>query len=341
MAPETSTKAEATISPPVEAAEAAAEAVAEAVLTPLTSAPPPWHSVAALGLLSSVFAGIVPSWESVDRVAKVETFTNIVFPEYMDVATLAYVRLYICLSIAFTSFYLLFIHKGWDQISSYMTGTKLIRTPNKLSGIKTMFPFTSVSWNLLGLSFGLNTYICAQGAAGRPVDQRILRAGVVFWEMSAPFTLLVAAVVRYAIWPAVLRAGSPTFELKAWKNIMMHNMNVLFALMESACMGGLPVLWSHISFALLVGILYVLFSWTMAMRWNTPDKGPQFIYFFFDTTLPGYTPTLVILILFAVFSAFYGIFCTCEFILELLGGGVLTHLTFVAVVCACVMRFRD
>lgn len=308
---------------------------------PLTSAPPPMHLVATLGVITAFFAYIVPSWETLDQVAKVETFTAVVFPELMNVTTLVYLRLLIALSIGLTSFYLVFLYEGWEQISSYMAGSKLIRTPNKLVGIKTMFPFTSVSWNLLGLSFACNAYIAAKGARGEPVDQRILRTAVVLWEMAAPYTLLVAAVVRYAIWPAVLKAKNSTDNLKHWRNVMMHNMNVLFALLEAACMGGLSVQWTHIAFAPLLGVMYVMFTWSMMMRWNTPDKGPQFIYFFLDTTLPGFLPTKVLLILLLVFAAFYGLFCVFHNVLSLLGGGLLAHLGFVVLVSSAVMRFRD
>ena len=118
-------------------------------------------------------------------------------------------------------------------------------------------------------------------------------------------------------------------------------MNVLFALSESFLMGGLGVQWSHFCFGPLVGTGYVLFSWAMTAQWNKPEYGPQFIYFFFDTTLPGYTTTIALLALLTVLTVFYGIFCACDPILAFLGKGIMTNIAFVAAICSAVMRFRD
>lgn len=316
-----------------------AAATLETPTTPLTSAPPPWHAVAAMGCIIAGFVSVLPSWESIDEAAKMENFTAVVFPDLMNVHTIAYIRLLVALSIGYTSFYVAVLSDGWEQITSYLPGSKLVSAPNKLTGIKTMCPFTSLSWNLLGLSFAFNAYIAAQGAAENPVDQWVLRLAVILWEIAAPFTLLVAAVVRYAIWPAVLRTTGKTKELKNWRNVMMHNINVFFALSEAALMGGLRVHWSHFAFAPLVGAFYVLFSWAMVMQWN-PQNGAQYIYFFFDTTLPGYTCTISLLVLLAVLTVFYGIFCAFEQVLSTVKS-VWTHASFVTAVCAMVMRFDD
>jgi hypothetical protein len=83
---------------------------------------------------------------------------------------------------------MVFLYDGWDQFTSYLPASKLISARNRLSGIKTMFPFTSWSWNLLGISFTLNAYIAAQAAAGNSVNIWILRAAVIAWDISAPFT---------------------------------------------------------------------------------------------------------------------------------------------------------
>lgn len=200
-------------------AENAASPADEKIKAALKSAPPPWHTVATVGAMLGIFSLLLPSWQEIDQVAKVENFTNVVFPEWMNIYTIVYVRLLVALSIWTLSFYLVFIYEGWDQFTSYLPASKLISVPNRLSGYKTMMPFTSLSWNLLGLSFTLNAYIGYQGAAGQAVDQWVLRAAVIVWDIAAPFTLLVAAVVRYAIWPAVLRKTGFTEGLKAFRNV--------------------------------------------------------------------------------------------------------------------------
>jgi hypothetical protein len=123
----------------------------------------------------------------------------------------------------------------------------------------------------------------------------------------------------------------------------MHNFNVLFALTETCVLSGLPVRFRDASLAPLWGCAYVLFTWFMMRRWTGhPQKhGPQFIYFFFDTTIPGLYPTIVLIVLLLVLLCFYGLFCCTEVLLARIGGGIGTNIVFVAVVSSTVMRFRD
>ena len=139
-----------------------------------------------------------------------ESFTNILFPEYMDLYTLAFIRLVIAMTAWGWSIEMIFISNGWVQETPYPKQSKLIRAPIKMSGIRTMFPFTSVAWNLLGLSFSLSSYIALKAAQGETVSPWILRLGLCAWEVAAPFSVLVAAVIRYAIWPKVLAEGDTT-----------------------------------------------------------------------------------------------------------------------------------
>jgi len=359
----------------------------------LTSAPPPIHSVAVLGIFLALFVYYLPTLDSIDEVATVETFTRVLFPHYMTLKTVGFIRLAIALSIWATSFQVAVLGEGWLQQTAYMKGSKLRMVPNTLRGIKTMvraivppysqchlpaarrrsshvcqvffahshhgdsavsfiekMPFTSVSWNILGSAFTLSAYIALRVSYSASYKEQqeklpemnpwVLRAALLLWEMAAPFTLLVATVVRYAIWPAALRISPDTSNLKHPRNVMMHNMNVLFALSESALLGGLPVLLKHASVGPIVGCLYVAFSWCMTGYWNEKKHGPQFIYFFFDTTL-GVRATLALVALLAVLMLFYGTFVVAERILQIVDGGLPAHVLFVAFVCSQTMRFRD
>ena len=210
-----------------------------------------------------------------------------------------------------------------------------------------MMPFTSLAWNILGLSFALSGYIAwkCSSASDTPDDvvqipTWLLRTALLSWEMAAPFTLLVATVIRYAIWPTVLRSKESTENLKCTRNRLMHNANVFMALVETALLGGLPVHGSHVAVGPLVGCMYVLFSWSMTLQWN-PSQGPQFIYFFMDTTLPGYAPSVALVALLLVMMVFYAFFCWASALLRYLNGGVVTHVLFAAAICCSVMRFRD
>lgn len=89
----------------------------------------------------------------------------------------------------------------------------------------------------------------------------------------------------------------------------------------------------------LFGIAYVLFSWAMSGRW-TPGRGPQFLYFFLDTTL-GWTGSFAILALLAIQFIFYALFSLVDDALENLQGGFLTHVLGIILACFFVCRFRD
>jgi hypothetical protein len=321
-------------------------------LTVLTSAPPPWHSVAILGLMAVFFISTLPAWSQIDEIAVTETFTRRIFPELISLRTLATIRTVQALIVWAVSFHSIFLSKGWEQRTSYLPDSKLKMVFNKLKGLRTMFPFTSVSWNLLGVAFTLSAYIAWSAVAAielsgaydtdtaNVVHIFVLRTAILVWEVAAPNTLLVAAVVRYVIWPGVVRAGGDTTNLQHLRNGLMHNGNVLLALTETCLTGGLPVRWSEVSLAPLLGCTYVLFSWYMTDKWNEKQNGPQFIYFFFDTTV-GATTSYALVALLAVLLIFYTLFVSVEHILAFMDGGWPFHVVFVVAVSSVVMRFRD
>jgi hypothetical protein len=302
-------------------------------------------------LATAVCIKHLPSTESLDEVATMETFTNVMFPNLLlggGVSSLACLRLAIAFSIWFTIIELAVVSKGWTQHTFYLAGSKLKQTPTRMKGIRTLGPFTCWSWILLGISFTLNGYISILGATTplqSPVSPWLLRIALCIWAIAAPCTLLVSAVVRYAIWPMVLAApDGDTSNLKNHRNMMMHNMNSIYAVSELALTGGLPIRLNEMCLLPLYGIVYVIFTWSMTKSWHAadPSVGPQFIYFFFDTTLPGVVPTIALAALLAVLLVGFGIFYACEYILASIGGGsVLAHIAFCVVVCGSVMRFRD
>ena len=168
----------------------------------------------------------------------------------------------------------------------------------------------------------------------------LLRMALLVYETAAPQTLLVSTVVRYAIWPQVLKGTGDTSDLAHPRTLLWHNANSVLALIEVALLGGLPVVVSHVAIAPMFGIAYIFFSWAMAPYWS-PQDGPQFIYFFMDTTVDNHGHALAIMALLTVLMVFYGLFAGASLVLEYLGSGILSHIVFVLVVSAGVTRFRD
>lgn len=165
-----------------------------------------------------------------------------------------------------------------------------------------------------------------------------------FNVVAAPAAMLVSAVIKYAIWPRILkdRGSAGTVRLRHWSVLMRHNANVIFVMLEVGLLGGLPVRLSEMAFAPLYGLCYVLFSWWMVNKWSSPENGAQFIYFFMDTTL-GVTTSIALLVLLFVLLGFYLLF----FFLETFIGGatssssLFVHLAGFLLTSSLVCRFGD
>jgi hypothetical protein len=185
-----------------------------------TAAAPPLHSVALVATCIVTFLAILPSADQLDQEATIQVFTKRVFPNDMSLAALAYIRLIFALFIFGVTFHTTFIGKGWSRLTRYKPNSKLTSTTVHFSGIKTQFPFTSWSWNLLGISFALNAYIAFLAASHQSVHPWLLRIALLVYETAAPCTLLVAAVVRYAIWPNILKSGGNAQGLKGARALL-------------------------------------------------------------------------------------------------------------------------
>jgi hypothetical protein len=248
--------------------------------------------------------------------------------------------------------------EGWVQETVYRPTSRLITVSNHMRGIHTMFPFTSVAWNLLGLYFSMAGYIAYTTATHTDAASSfqphtttqyasafpswLLQATLIVWTLAAPSALLVASVIRYGIWPAVLKANKSTDNLKSFRNIMMHNMNVLFVLVELILLGGVPVQAAYWQLAPLLGILYVFFSWSMAHRWNCVNGGPQYIYFFLDTTVAGYAASKALLVLLSALLGFFGLLAFLSKLLDdSASWSLFARVGLVLMLCSLTMRFRD
>jgi len=219
-----------------------------------------------------------------------------------------------------------------------------------MRGWRTQLPFTSWSWNLLTTSFALNAYIAYQeGILGEPVPQSLLRLAIMVFETAAPMALLVAFVVKYAIWPQVL-ANDPqgTVGLRHPRTLLWHNANVVVSLLEVSLLGGIPVTLQHMAVSPFIGLVYIVSAWTVTPHFLHPEKGPQFLYFFFDTTL-GSTTTIALWALLVTLVVFYMIFSAAQTCLGYMEGteddgmtrNLCVHLLFCVVIALGVCRLTD
>jgi len=91
-----------------------------------------------------------------------------------------------------------------------------------------------------------------------------------------------------------------------------------------------------------LGLIYVQFAWWMSNRWYPQENGsgPQFLYFFLDTTL-GWTTTKALVALLFVLLLFYVVFSVIDDVLEHLDGGLVLHLTSCVLASCLACRIRD
>lgn len=305
---------------------------------PFATAFPPWHASALVGAMLATSIATFP--QDLDKLAKLETFTHRVFPDFISLPTLAAIRLMVAASCWLVTIYMIFVSTGWDINTTYRPLSKLRNAELKISGFKTLCPFTSWSWIMLGSTFSLTGYIALMEHFGRgqEIDQWIFRSALVLWELSAPFALLVSAVVRYAIWPVVLATGRP-HKLGSFRNQMQHNVNSIFVLSEMALLGGPPIEFAHLSLHLFVGAIYILFTWLCCYSYAPAEFGPQYIYWFMDVSLDT-TTTVALLALLATLVMSFVTFSAIETIVQWTGASLVAHFLSVIIVSSAVIKSR-
>lgn len=327
----------------------------------LTTAPPPWHTVVLVVGLCIFFVHHLPSLESLDETATLATIQNVVFPDTFSVTQVAYFRL-VAGSIMLLDALYVFLYGSWTQDTIYFRPASKLKTVQAIpfrgllrtspvsikSAFMTWSSFTVWCWILEGSTFCLLGSLALLPADSSRLVQSpwAFRAAIVGWEISAPNSLLVSAIVKYVLWPLTLghvskTGGNRNHVLKQFGPLMKHNWNVIAALIDLGIAGGLPVRYQDFALAPLFGMVYIVFAWSMMHSWCDAAHGPQFMYSFFDTTL-GWKTSACLLALLLVLLLSFGIFALADHVLaEYLGGGLGTHCLAVVFLAACVCRVRD
>jgi hypothetical protein len=330
----------------------------------LKSAPPPWHAITLVVGLFAIFLNRLPSLESLDEIATLETIQHVNFKTIFSVQQLGWIRILSGSIMLLDSTYALFFG-AWEQDTVYwfaapasskltvvqqipFRGVFRAQPASIRSGLMTWSSFTMWAWIMEGWTFvllGVLTLLPPDTSPQLHVQhQWLYRIALIGWEISAPTSILVSSVVKYVLWPECAENSAKYRTHNVLKHpgaLLEHNWNVLAALLDIGMLGGLPVRFKDISVAPLFGLIYVVYSWSMMHSWCDPDKGPQFIYPFLDTTM-GWTTSVALLALLLLLMLSYGIFAWADHVLtEYLDGSIVTHAVVVVLFAACVCRFRD
>ena len=344
---------------------------------PIQSGIPPWHTISCVVLMIAITIPNLPTIESLDDYATVETFTHCKFPNYLSLWRMGLLRLCIGGIIFSLTIYLVFVSEGWDLYANYLPHTKLQRVVIKITGVRALCAFTSCAWLLLGMGFISRGLICV--AYSLVVEQQqqeqqhddgdvyknmirmfqtyilhpktwFLRLTFMAWELAAPFAMLTSVISKYVLWPQAIKGGKP-HNLAGIRNQLQHNWNSIFVFVEVALLGGIPVCLQHISLATGFGVCYMLFTWiTGKYYFGSPTVGPQYLYFFMDTTL-GKVTTYAMLGLLCAMTLLYFLFSVTVQQLDNIGNNTATYgdnndasllvnLAFVLIGTRLVCKFR-
>lgn len=238
----------------------------------------------------------------------------------------------------------------------YLKHSKLVKRPIKLDGIRSQIMFTQWCWNALTLSFLLNGCITLQSAhqddnesSSLELEQsntsflfhpNILRFAILLFEIAAPTSMLVSTITKYALWPRSLKGPLGSKSLRRPVALIQHNLNIVASLLEVGVLGRIPVRLEDIPITLVYGCIYVLFMWSLKGH-LVETKEPQFIYFFFDTTLGKKWTISVIFGLLTILITFYVMFTLIDDVLAWVSGGLWTNLVLIGAFSSFFCRFKD
>jgi hypothetical protein len=313
------------------------------------SASPPIHTVFVFLIAMSLCIWALPTVESLDRYATIETFTTPIFKEgLLNLSPLALGVIRMVFAIICMVITIMKMNRCVNFKLTYLSGSKLRKGTVDMKGMRTQGFFTSWAWNLLGFYFFLSGTISLLSYYGREdvlhVHPWIVRGALIAFEIAAPCAILTSFVVTYALWPQAYKThgASGTIGFKGVVNSFQHNVNTLMVLLEVCLLGGVPVKISHAALAPIFAGCYQLFLWCMTNYWM-PKHGPLHLYFFMDTTL-GKRTTIFMVVLLVVMLFFFSAFALLEMAVTKIeegNHGALPNIACVFLISSLLMKFKD
>lgn len=146
-----------------------------------------------------------------------------------------------------------------------------------VTGLARFTTFTSWCWSMQGVYFCISAYCSAAHLyPGRlsPPPPAVHAATWVLYEVCLATSILVTVVVTFVLIPTAKRTDGHK-QFFTWEPLLMHNANIAFMIAE-LLLTAIPVHPVHFSFAAILGVSYVIFSWFWF--WSTG----VFYYFFLD-----------------------------------------------------------
>lgn len=163
-----------------------------------------------------------------------------------------------------------------------LTGTTRFQETRtiKLAGFSRFTTFTVWSWCVQGLYFAL-VVSCTLLQRISTSSEHWFLPHMSFWswvlfELSLSISILVSLVVTYVLYPFAVKAKADYSVLFEWPSLAMHNLNLIFMAVELLINSFPSVNPWHAPFAVLYGVVYVVFAWIWEL------SGGVFYYFFLN-----------------------------------------------------------
>lgn len=151
-------------------------------------------------------------------------------------------------TIVSTSLYVLF-----DPVGVRLTARKLDGSEVQVhfNGLRRFVTFTTWSWILQGLYFGLVTVLQLRLMSNTsPWHTFAIELAEILFELNLSVAMLVSSVVTYVLIPSALKAGMNANLLLGIPALLMHNANLLFIVSE-VLFNQVEVRMHHLPFVLL------------------------------------------------------------------------------------------
>ncbi|KAI8895145.1 hypothetical protein BC833DRAFT_623298 [Globomyces pollinis-pini] len=144
-----------------------------------------------------------------------------------------------------------------------------------MGGLTEFGTFTFWAWNLQGVYYLFTLYLHVLPDP----SPLLIQTTVILFEVSFSVAILVTVVVTFVLIPVGIHMKEDVEGLFAPLALIMHNLNVIFMVLE--------LIWnqikfdlSHLPFVILFGLVYVIAAWFIAY-----SQG-YFFYFFLNFNQP-------------------------------------------------------
>ena len=201
--------------------------------------------------------------------------------------------------------------------------------PQRITGTRRLSAFTMWSFTLMGLYFGVSSMSSWSEYFGWEIGHNMTWIVPALLSSSIASALLVSGTVTFLLIPEANARGDNIEHYFKWDSQLMHNGNVLLIFAE-AVVCGYSLTFEHVSYPIIFGCIYVLFS-----AFNARRSGIYF-YDFIDPRLNG--SHIIHMVLLGVVSCMFFLVLFLQNVREM---SQISYMIAIVVICYLVTTFSN